>query len=153
MDAPDLGTFYGNFRAGVVHAEGEDGNDTDGSAFGGKLGFSSSTWNDLSTGANVHASQKIASDSDGFGGGPFFTSADDHTIADVEDQKAVALNPEYDAFADLALGIFAVDFDKGEVEIDFYAAYEFNDGLDFELFYTDMNDDGSIVRFVANYSF
>jgi len=89
----------------------------------------------------------------GFGGGPFFTSADDHTIEGVEDQKALALGLEYGGIERLTLGVLNVDFDKGEDETDFYATYDANDSLNFELIYTDMHDDGHIVRLMTNLAF
>ena len=89
----------------------------------------------------------------GFGGGPYFTSADDHTIEDTEDQEAMAFNAEYGGISGLTLGVWYTDFDLGEDEANYYAVYEYNDQLSFELIYTDMNDDGNFVRLMTNYSF
>jgi outer membrane porin, OprD family len=89
----------------------------------------------------------------GFGGGPFFTSADDHTIDGTEDQDALALGVEFGGFENLTLGVLNVDFGKGEDEINYYAAYEVNDSLSFELVHADMNDDGESTRLIANMSF
>jgi hypothetical protein len=89
----------------------------------------------------------------GFGGGPYFTSADDHTIDGVEDQEAAALGIEYGGIEALAVGVFHVDFDLGEDETDYYALYDINDRLGLELIYTDMHDDGDFVRLMANYGF
>jgi hypothetical protein len=91
--------------------------------------------------------------SDGFGGDPFFTSADDHAIGGVEDQKAAALGVEYEGVEGLMVGIFHVDFDQGADETDYYAVYDFNEQSVLELIYTDMNEDGDFVRLMANYSF
>jgi imipenem/basic amino acid-specific outer membrane pore len=89
----------------------------------------------------------------GFGGGPYFTSADDHTIDGVEDQAATALGVEYGGIESLAVGVFHVDFDQGANETDYYAAYEVNEQLGLELIYTDMHEDGDFVRLMANYGF
>lgn len=88
-----------------------------------------------------------------FGGGPFYTSADDHTIADVEDQDAVATGIEYGGVEGLTLGVLNVNFGKGEDEINYYAAYEVNDSLSFELIHADFNDDGESTRLIANFGF
>lgn len=89
----------------------------------------------------------------GFGGGPYFTSADDHTIDGVEDQQAVALGIEYAGVEALKVGVLHVDFDEGANETDYYGVYEFNDRLAMELIYTDMHEDGDFVRLMTNYGF
>jgi hypothetical protein len=89
----------------------------------------------------------------GFGGGPYFTSADDHTIDGTEDQKATALGVEYSGINAHTLGLYHVDFKHGANETDYYANYEMNDQLAIELIYTDMHEDGDFVRLVANYNF
>ena len=88
----------------------------------------------------------------GFGGGPFFTSAEDHTIADVADQEAMSYGAEY-ALGSLTLGVNHINFDKGEDETDYLASLTVNDNSALDLIYSDMNDDGSMLRFFANYSF
>ncbi|MET0108402.1 MAG: hypothetical protein ABW084_05850 [Candidatus Thiodiazotropha sp.] len=47
---------------------------------------------------------------DGFGGGPYFTSADDHTIGEIEDQQAVTLGFEYAGIKRVDPGIVACGF-------------------------------------------
>jgi len=89
----------------------------------------------------------------GFGGGPFFTSADDLTIDGTEDQDALALGVEFGGIENLTLGVLNVDFGKGEDETDYYAVYEVNDSLSFELVHADKNDDGESTRLIANLSF
>jgi hypothetical protein len=88
----------------------------------------------------------------GFGGGPFFSSAEDHTIADIEDQEAIAVGAEY-SLNDLTLVLNHVNFDKGENETDYLLSYAVNDKHSLDLIYSDMYDDGSLVRFFANYDF
>jgi hypothetical protein len=89
----------------------------------------------------------------GFGGGPYFTSADDHTIDGTEDQKAAAVGFEYSGIESLTVGLLHVDFDQGANETDYYALYDFDEHLGFELIYTDMHQDGEFVRLMANYGF
>jgi hypothetical protein len=89
----------------------------------------------------------------GFGGGPYFTSADDHTINGVEDQEATALGVEYGGIEALTLGVLHVDFEEGANETDYYASYNVNEQLGVELIYTDMHEDGDFVRLMANYGF
>ncbi|MCM8856726.1 MAG: OprD family outer membrane porin [Candidatus Thiodiazotropha sp.] len=90
---------------------------------------------------------------DGFGGGPYFTSADDHTIGDIEDQSAAALGLEYNSIPGLVLGVLHVDFNVGSHDTDYYVNYYVNESLDFELIYTDMHEDGHFVRLMGNYLF
>jgi len=89
----------------------------------------------------------------GFGGGPFFTSADDLTIDGTEDQDALALGVEYGGIDNLTIGVLNVEFDKGEDEIDYYAAYQMNESLSFELIHADLHDDGQSTRLIANLAF
>jgi len=88
----------------------------------------------------------------GFGGGPFFTSAEDHTIADVADQEAMSYGAEY-ALGSLTLGVNHTNLDKGEDETDYLASFTVNDKHSLDLIYSDMNDDGNMLRFFANYNF
>lgn len=61
---------FGNFRLGVIHVEDETGNETDGSAIGGKLGYISPTWKGLSTGATFYTTGELFDDENG----DFFSS-------------------------------------------------------------------------------
>jgi len=92
---------------------------------------------------------------DGFGGGPFFTSADDHTVDGTLDQSAVAVGAEYGGIEGLTRGVLNANFDKGEGEdeTDYYAAYEVNKSLSFERIHADINKDSNNTRLVANQSF
>jgi hypothetical protein len=89
----------------------------------------------------------------GFGGGPYFTSADDHTIDGVKNQEAMAFGVEYGGIEALTLGVLHVDFDLGANETDYFAVYDVNEQLALELIYTDMHEDGDFVRLMANYGF
>jgi len=88
----------------------------------------------------------------GFGGGPFFTSSEDHTIAEVVDQEALLVGAEY-AMDNLSLALTHVTFDKGENETDYTASYAFNDKMSVDVIYSDMYDDGKMTRIFANYNF
>jgi len=88
----------------------------------------------------------------GFGGGPFFTSAEDHTIAEVDHQKATAIGIEY-TLNKLTLAATQVNFDQGENEIDVLAAYHFNNTLSTELIYSGLHNDGKLSRAFVNYNF
>ncbi|MEW8029067.1 MAG: OprD family outer membrane porin [Candidatus Thiodiazotropha sp.] len=90
---------------------------------------------------------------DGFGGGPYFTSADDHTLGEVEDQRAVALGLEYVGIQTLTLGFLHADFDIGSNDTDYYATYEMGEDLVIEMIYTDLHEDGHFLRLMANYYF
>ena len=88
----------------------------------------------------------------GFGGGPFFTSSEDHTVAEVVDQEAILIGAEY-AINDLTVALTHVAFDKGEDETDYLLSYAVNDNHSLDLIYSDMYNDGTMVRFFANYNF
>jgi hypothetical protein len=88
----------------------------------------------------------------GFGGGPFFTSAEDHTIAEVADQEAMSYGAEY-ALGRVTLGVNHTDLDRGENETDYLASFAVNKNHSLDLIYSDMYDDGSMLRFFANYNF
>lgn len=90
--------------------------------------------------------------SNGLGGGPFFTSSEDHTIADTQDQEALHVGAEY-SYNDLTLGASYTDFDKGEDETDIALAYRVTKAHSLELIYSDMGDDGTLTRFFAHYNF
>lgn len=89
----------------------------------------------------------------GFGGGPFFTSAGDHTIADIEDQKAFSLGINYFPTDELAFSVLHVDFEKGANETDFIIAYEFTNNMNIEATYHQLYGDGDILLINFNASF
>lgn len=85
----------------------------------------------------------------GFGGGPFFTSSADHTIGDVLDQNAMAAGVDYTGIDKLTLSFLHVAFDQGADETDLTATYEFSDEMNIEAIYHHMHEDGDmlLVRF------
>ena len=88
----------------------------------------------------------------GFGGGPFFTSAEDHTVAETTDQEAWLVGAEY-AYKQFTGGVTHVAFDKGESETDYLLSYAMNDNFALDVIYSDMYDDGKMTRVFANYNF
>jgi len=88
----------------------------------------------------------------GFGGGPFFTSAEDHTVAEVTDQEAWLLGAEY-SYGQFTGGVTHVNFDKGENETDYILSYAMNDNFAVDVIYSDMYNDGKMTRVFANYNF
>ena len=91
--------------------------------------------------------------SNGFGGGPFFTSTEDHTIADVDNQQATSLSLEYTGIPHLTLGVNYGDFDKTKNELDLSASYAFNKALSFDIIHSDIKADGNMTRAFLNYNF
>jgi len=88
----------------------------------------------------------------GFGGGPFFTSSEDHTVAEVADQEAWLVGAEY-GYQKFTGGVTHVNFDKGENETDYLLSYAMNDNFALDIIYSDMYDDGKMTRVFANYNF
>jgi hypothetical protein len=90
--------------------------------------------------------------SDGFGGGPFFTSVEAHTIADIVNQEALLISGEYEI--DLFdFSITNVWFLDGENQTDYLSAYKYNDNIDSYLIYSDRYKDGTTLKFVSSYKF
>lgn len=88
----------------------------------------------------------------GFGGGPFFTSSEEHTVAEVVDQEAVLVGAEY-RINDVTLAVTHVNFEKGENETDYVVSYSANEKLSFDVIHADMHGDGKLIRVFANYDF
>jgi hypothetical protein len=126
----------------------QDGSGPDGDVAGvtGSLSFSGFT-------ASAAYNEVSGTVINGFGGGPFFTSSDDHTIDGVEDQEATAFGLEYAGIEGLSLAVWTVDFDKGEDETDYVASWDIREDLNAEFIYTDMNADGNFARLMVNYLF
>jgi imipenem/basic amino acid-specific outer membrane pore len=89
----------------------------------------------------------------GFGGGPFFTSAADHTIEGVLDQNAFAVGVDYSGFENLSIGLLNVAFDKGEDEIDIFVSYDFGKDIAFDFIYHYLDQDGEMVVAMFNMGF
>jgi hypothetical protein len=89
----------------------------------------------------------------GFGGGPFYTSAADHTISDELDQSAFAIGIDYAGFNNLILGVLNVDFDKGANELDFFVSYDFGNKVIFDFIYHHIHEDGKMILAMFNVGF
>ncbi len=136
-----------NFNIGMQYSTQEGG------GFNGKVwGLSAEYALGNMTLSVAHNKVSKGQITNGFGGGPFFTSAEDHTIADTNHQKATAIGIEY-ALNRLTLAATQVNFDQGENEIDILAAYHFNDKLSAELIYSSLHNDGALSRAFVNYNF
>ncbi len=88
----------------------------------------------------------------GFGGGPYFTSGEINTIDGVANITAKALGIEYTGIDQLTLGLRKVNFDRsvGD-ELDATLSYKFRDNLSADLIYSDLGSDGKNTRFFVNY--
>jgi predicted porin len=91
--------------------------------------------------------------SNGFGGGPYFTSTEDHTLDGVTDEKAVMLGFEYSGFDSLTLALVGTDFEQSEDEVDAIISYAFNQSIHADIIYSDMSDDGKMTKVFLNYDF
>lgn len=91
--------------------------------------------------------------SNGYGGGPFYTSGIDHTIAEAVNQKATAIGIEYGGLKDWAFGIRNISFEQGENELDLTANYQVRKNLSANFEYADMHNDGTIAKAFLNFDF
>ena len=100
------------------------------------------------------------------GGGSFFTSMEDQTLDAVtgSDARAIALGIEIEAIHDLVVGFVASDFQASNKSVyhmqenDFYVNYNWNDRLNLEAVYADINDisaknDKEQLRVIMTYEF
>ncbi len=88
----------------------------------------------------------------GYGGGPYFTSAEQNTIDGVSRIRALAAGVEYGGIDRLTLGARHAGFSKGVGdEWDFTASYALGEGLAVDLVHSDMGRDGSNTRAFLNY--
>ena len=107
---------------------------------------------DFALSADYNKVSGSGSVTNGFGGGPYFTSAEQNTIDGTPKVRAVALGVEYGGIDNLTLGLRRVDFDRGVGdEWDATASYAFADDLSMDLVYSDMGSDGSNARAFLNY--
>lgn len=90
--------------------------------------------------------------SNGFGGGPFFTSSEEHTVHERLNNKAILMGLEY-SVKEATFALSHVNFSKSEDETDYLLSYEISDNLSADLIFSDMNHDGKMSRFFVNYGF
>jgi hypothetical protein len=158
--APDLAAMtyleagYGNelVNLAVQYTKQTDETDDDsgleGDAWGVMADYSMADF--TLAGAYNHVSGEVGN---GFGGGPYFTSTEDHTIDAIEDERATMLALEYTGFGPLTLAWLGTDFDKSEDETDWIASYAFNNGFSTDIVFSDMSDDGKMTKVFVNYDF
>jgi hypothetical protein len=91
--------------------------------------------------------------SNGFGGGPYFTSSEDHTLDGVEDECATLLGFEYRGFAPFDVAVVRTRFVQSEDETDWIMRYSHSDRLNADIVYHDMGDDGKMTKVFINYDF
>ena len=132
-----------SFNMGLQYADQENSNSVYGLSIGSEI-------NNLAL--NFAYNRVDGTVSNGFGGGPFFTSSEDHTIADIEEQEATSYSLEY-TIDKVTVGAFHIDLEKGEDETDYLLSLAINKNHTLDMIYSDMYDDGNMVRFFANYKF
>lgn len=143
-----MGNFVVGAQLALQNNDTADNSGPDGNLFGIMAHY---TFDDFNFSAAYNGVSGTVTN--GFGGGPFFTSSGDHTIADVEDQKAIAAGAYYNGIDNLILSILHVNFEKGENETDLLIEYQHNPHLNFEVMYINMYDDGDIFLVRANIGF
>ncbi len=110
------------------------------------------TLDDFTLSGNYNRVSGSGSVSNGYGGGPFFTSCDQNTIDGTPRIRALALGAEYHGIDRLSLGVRHVDFDQGVGdEWDLWAGYSLSENLHFDLVHSDMGPDGNNTRAFINY--
>lgn len=120
----------------------------------------------LTFGAAYNKADENGADN-GFGGGPFFTSAEHLTLAEAgADGEAVMYSAEWDAGAagleglTLGVGHLTLEDSTGAeaTELDLTASYAFNDALGIDVIYSDIDDEINgdeltNLRIFVNYTF
>tara|TARA_R110000737_G_scaffold13690_2_gene29594 strand:- start:10520 stop:11644 length:1125 start_codon:yes stop_codon:yes gene_type:complete len=89
----------------------------------------------------------------GFGSGPFFTSAANYTIGGVIDQNALAIGVDYTGIDKLTIGLLNVAFAQGEDEFDVFVSYDFGHDMAFDFIYHHLHQDGDMVLAIFNLGF
>ena len=108
-------------------------------------------WNDFTlTTAYNKAEGKVVN---GFGGGPFFTSAEDHTIEIEEfDQEGGRWGVEYNQ-EQWRVAFSHAHFKVGEDDTDYMVSYAFQPNFTLDVIHSDMYRDGKMTRVFTNYTF
>lgn len=140
-----------NLEFGLQYGD-QSGDDTNGKVWGLKADYELGDFT-LSAAHNDVSDGQVINGYGGFGGGPFFTSAEENSIDGVIDQKASALSVEYAGFNNLTVAASHYAYDKSEDELDLVANYEFSKNLTADFIYSDLKNDGSVTRVFLNYNF
>ena len=143
---------HDNFTFGAQYGKQSDNSDNltgpDGDVYGIMAQY---TLNDFTFKSSYnHVSGTIIN---GFGGGPFYTNAADHTISGTLNQRAFAIGIDYSGFDNLTLGLLNVAFDKGADELDFFVSYDFGNNMAFDFTYHHIHDDGEMILAMFNIGF
>jgi hypothetical protein len=149
-----LEAAYGNDRSNLaIQATNQsdntgDGSGQEGDAWGVMADYSSADFT-FSTAYNS-VSGVVGN---GFGGGPYFTSSEDHTLDGVEDERATLLGLEYRGGAPFDVAVVRTRFAQSEDETDWIIRYSPSDRLNVDIVYHDMDDDGKMTKVFINYDF
>jgi len=121
-----------------------NGPENDGSVVGGQVEVG---YDALTFGVAFNQADGDVAPTNGFGGGPFYTSSDILTIADAKnDSTAAKVYGSYDITDQISVsaGYLTMTPDKGDdmTELDLGASYAYNDNLSFDLYFeqTDFDD-------------
>ncbi len=158
-----------DLAAQSAHFSESQNSNIDGRAIGLSASFGVGA---LSFGAAINVASNGTGEAvtNGFGGGPYFTSMEETTIDGLNDVEAHVVNAEAD-FASLgidglSMGVAYGNFESGTTpsqevtELDFVLVYAFSDALEADLSYADIEDendnlDGDWNRWLlrVNYNF
>jgi imipenem/basic amino acid-specific outer membrane pore len=151
-DIPDKNIKYNYFEAGyevklfnIAIQKATQGNGN--SAVGAVAGI-----NIKNLALSIAHNKATGEVSNGFGGGPFFTSAASNSIDGKTNEKATLVSAKYSIGA-ITTSITNINFNKSEDEIDYVLSYSANNNLTIDFILANMNDDGNFTRVFANYSF
>ena len=159
------GGFAYELGAQYAHRNLKDNDVSDADIFGAMIDVSFEQ-----VGINIGAAYNTAQDNyatNGFGGGPFYTSAEHLTLREAnDDSDAVMLSAGWDASTvgldglEFGVGYLMLEAHNGDeaTELDLTASYAFNDVLSVDVIYSDVEDDinGDTfenTRVFVNYSF
>ena len=144
----EVNNFTIGAQFGSQYDNSEDHTGPDGNVYGIMASY---TVNDFTlTSAYNKVSGNIIN---GFGGGPFFSNAADHTIDGVIDQSALAIRLDYTGIDGLTLGLLHVVFKKGSDETDVFVSYDFGKDMTVDVTYHNMYEDGDMVLAMFNVGF
>ncbi len=143
-----IAEFTLSSQYGYQRYETEEIHPADSSLFGIMASYQ---WRNLAL--NLAYNTTLGTVINGFGGGPYFTSAADHTIEGIADQRATAFGFEYMGFDSVTLSVLAVDFFQGANETDYSLCWQLTDGISVEFVYHDMHQDGKMMLALLNAAF
>ncbi len=148
-------SLWENLDAGLQYAHQNDtsisGANSEGEVWGAVLSYAIGDFTLMTDHNKVSGGKGITN---GFGGGPFYTSGIDHTIAATPNlSSSHAYGISYSGFPGWEFGLRKINFDKTENVTDFDVSWVIHEQFRFSLEYTDMNNDGDIAKMFMNYDF